>query len=436
LALSFEQKVLLALPPDLPDHTKVEKTWEAVEAYNKALKIYNDYYDALRWTKEDTSLVSKLCKSSGISSKNKQEDKEVEFVPLNRRERRKQEGISQTPIQRFLSVRKSVSETVKIENLSSPLKEEISEVASSFEDEKSFCIKTLDLSTPVEMEKEDQVEITFIPQSDQETFEKNFDDGLSVYSNDLQEYMDTLQEPVERIVMSLKASAQMQLISGSLPLVCAGRKKKKVKKRNGQVNVVAPKTVKFRDVLLPKAVYLRFRVNYQGIISSGGSSYAILWNPNNAYQPLVSGPTGAVPGYAFWTAGYTFLRVIEYGSTDDFMNLGAIPTTCFALNLNNTPGSTPGLGSWSNPLCYHKNVSALGGMDRCRLTYTVKMVDLTGSDACLVADSYRHLSNGPPADLAWNAPGASTIDLSPLVPGVAIERELWMHTIVYDRDTL
>lgn len=176
---------------------------------------------------------------------------------------------------------------------------------------------------------------------------------------------------------------------------------------------------------------IKFRPIWLGTISGAAISICKRWNTNSIWQPEVSGGTGTTPGYADWASFYGFYRVIGYKYTISFTNKEAFDVGVWVANSSNDPGTTTNSTITSNPLTSWKQLSAKGGMDRCKISGAFSMAHVAGTDAVYTADSFRSLIGANPADVSWLGIGIQSFGGN-LTNGVDVEFQLSQKTIMYD----
>jgi len=193
--------------------------------------------------------------------------------------------------------------------------------------------------------------------------------------------------------------------------------------------------VKVLQPILPDEFVVMHRIIYDRTLTN--TTGAQRFNPNSLLQPEVSGGSpGTVTGFAFYSAGYDFYRVLDYSYVIEFMNKEAFNIAVFVINNNEDPSTGATVTAAANPLSQRKNISAKGGMDRGRLSKKLSIVRVVGSKAALFADSYRALNNAAPADPTWLAIGANSFSGSTLTLGVDYQLTLTMTAQWTSRKTI
>jgi hypothetical protein len=173
---------------------------------------------------------------------------------------------------------------------------------------------------------------------------------------------------------------------------------------------------------------------YNASQSQGAVPNIVLrFNPNCAFQPVVGGPTAAVPGFSHWALFYGFYRVVAYEYEITITNNEAFAINCYLLNLNNDPTTTGTASLSTNALSQHKVIAPKGGMDKAIFKKRLKISDIAGTTAVEFDDTYRALINASPADLFWLGVGIASVSGVNLTNGATITTYLTMYTRFYDR---
>lgn len=140
------------------------------------------------------------------------------------------------------------------------------------------------------------------------------------------------------------------------------------------------------------------------ILSAGAATFvARRWTPNAAYDVDPTLGSTSTPGFAEWSALYTYYRVTGYEVILDMSNLETFPIAVFSCNTNTDLG-TGGSSYYSyatNPYCKHVMLSGKGGIDKLRIRHKIDCAALLGSEALEQADSLRAPTGAVPADLLW-----------------------------------
>jgi hypothetical protein len=165
---------------------------------------------------------------------------------------------------------------------------------------------------------------------------------------------------------------------------------------------------------------------------SGASTVSKRFNPNALFAPDI-GTGGLVPDFANIAVNYGFYRVLGYRYRFACVNLGTVPAVMYDLNSDNDPGAAAPVTRTANPLCGFKILSAAGGMDRCTLRRTVRVANVVGDKACEVADSFRSLVTGIPADTTWLGIGAQSLTGATLATGISVMGEITFFVQWTDR---
>jgi len=210
-----------------------------------------------------------------------------------------------------------------------------------------------------------------------------------------------------------------------------GKGGKKNQSSQGVDNARAPGELFIHSSVIPSSMSVPLSMIIEVILNSA-ANVAVRYNPNS-FSPVVASPTLRFTGYPFWSAGYTFYRILESKADIMIISNETFPVTCYMGWFNNDPGTNPGTALYANALTVRRSLSAKGGMDRCRLVKKTSVEAILGSKAPETDNDYRALNNAAPADVTWLVIGARSIDGSSLSGGVYGELKLTCWFKFYSR---
>jgi hypothetical protein len=189
----------------------------------------------------------------------------------------------------------------------------------------------------------------------------------------------------------------------------------------------------FTESTVPTEMDVKLILLDVGTVSGAATTVAKRYNSNCAFQPIVSGPTAAVPGFSKWAAFYGFYRVIAYDYEITMTNNEAFSINCFILNTNNDPGISGSATASTNALSQHRVIAAKGGMDKAVFKKRYRIAHVAGTNAVETDDTYRALVTGSPTDLFWLTLGAESGTGANITLGSNYVTYLTMYVRFYDR---
>jgi hypothetical protein len=189
----------------------------------------------------------------------------------------------------------------------------------------------------------------------------------------------------------------------------------------------------YQDPIGPPETDVKLQLITAATISGGSQAVVKRWLSNSAYTPEVGGGSGATPGYARWSALYSFYRVVAYSYEITVINNEAFPVLVYVVNTNSDPGTTTNSNLASNPLSQAFALSAKGGQDRHTFRKHVYLSEVVGSNDVEFDDDYRSTITTSPADVCWIGVGVQSINGSNVTNGISCRFELQQYTRFYDR---
>jgi len=210
------------------------------------------------------------------------------------------------------------------------------------------------------------------------------------------------------------------------------KKKRPVNKQLTARSTYVPGTLKLRSVITPVSIIVPFRL-VMDFQLTGSNAVAIRFNPNDVYQPVTGGTTAALLGYAQYMALFGEKTTPTFQWDVEVINSELFPISFFVLVQNNDPGTAPNISKSANPLSQRRNLSAKGGMDRCRLRGRASVQQILGTNRSLVDTEHKSLVNANVADPVWLALCAWTMTLASMTTGLYGQLTLTMPTQFFDR---
>jgi len=187
-------------------------------------------------------------------------------------------------------------------------------------------------------------------------------------------------------------------------------------------------------VVVPEISYVKLHYFAQYTINNATLKYAdnrFVMNGVYDVDPLVG--STAIAGFSELAAFYQSYRALKCTVRVDFSNLEAFPVNVYMLpsrNPSTDPGSNNvgGLDWLMNPLSKYKQLSAVGGMDRCTLGQTVDFPTVY-SKQVLTDDSYSAAVTANPSLKLYHIVGVTSG--TNLVSGIAVTVHYTIWTQFY-----
>lgn len=185
----------------------------------------------------------------------------------------------------------------------------------------------------------------------------------------------------------------------------------------------------------PDSITVNLKYPFDTILYSLASqNAAVRWNANGAYDvdPILG--STSMPGFTFYTNGYSYYRVISYTLDVWVANMEAVPVSVYCVSMNTDPGTT-GI----NYQAYSANsrnqmflLSDSTAQPALNIVHHMRVQDLFGSRQVMTDNQFQGSGSSNPADLVYVGIGAH-IAVGNLTNGIFIQGELKMRIRFYDK---
>jgi len=212
------------------------------------------------------------------------------------------------------------------------------------------------------------------------------------------------------------------------------RNVKRKPKRRENANSEYGTIIRIRNNAADTLDVVLFYQDTNQIRSSTTSICSWRYRTNSVYDPDPNLSTGALAGFTEWSAFYNRYRVIEFGYDVQIANLESFPLMIMCGPTVNDIGANATFIDQlpENPYGKKSLISAMGGMDRCRLKGNIDLARFVGSKTLFNSDNFASTVLTNPNNLLWFNIGYATGGPA-TTKGVFVSVRLRYRVLMYAR---